>query len=259
MSRFHNKWHPYLLQLPLTAHEYDPITCEIKLPTQYMTASSASHQAVSNNQELLQAQGFDPSDIDFALSGETEENEGDNEKVTSTPRGPRKQQDPIMKAVNKEAEKTRTPTAPVIDPETLLKANPRQPQEQARKNADGASVDTRDTNVTGVASVNRPDSTFRWSDSLKRSEQKCTEAQQQARKAETEAHEAKTELERLREALRSQNIDPDLISSGANNGPKVNFSSSSNTDFPPLSTASETSKKEGAGTSPQGEPQHQSK
>ena len=92
-------------------------------------------------------------------------------------------------------------------------------------------------------------------------------------------------LARLAEALRAQNIDPDLVdpslfssppdetpaqqtSQPPSSGPGVRFSAqaksvpfsaSSNDDFPPLSHSPKADKTKGAGSFPSGKPRHQSK
>ena len=57
---------------------------ELDLPTEFLSPGAANQQAVTNTGNLLEAQGFDPSDIDYALSGEIEDDpRGDEENENS--------------------------------------------------------------------------------------------------------------------------------------------------------------------------------
>ena len=278
--------------LPVTALKYNPLTMELKLPTSFMSPSAVRNKALADTEEMFVAQGYDLDDIHATLSRETPS------ACAPTDKSDEKEADRIHELAEEEKAKHRNPSAPMVDPETIMQLNLKEPIAVPRRNAGGASVGTRDTTCTSQASVDRKDGEFRWEHSLAIEEKKRTEAQRQLRDAEMVANVEKRRAEKaesaisdIAEKLRAQGIDPATVlsqeqmlpSSMPQSNPSVRFSSptdtqnsksqqrttashTSSSSSPPSPTNSQenfpslpSKKKEGAGSFPSGKAQRRAR
>ena len=211
MSRFSNVFLKQISMLPVTALKYNPQTMELDLPKSFMSPSSVRDKAIADSNEMFQAQGYDLDDIHATLSRESATSREPSKKAEE------KETSRIMELAEEEKE-TRRAATPQVDPQVIIQMNLKDPISVPRKSAGGASVGTRDTNITSKASVDRKDSEFRWEHSLAAEEKKRAEAQRQLREAEMIAHEEKRKAEAavsaisdIAERLRAQGIDPATV------------------------------------------------
>ena len=72
MDRWQNCWQVFLQELPVTANKYDPVTMSIELPPEFMSPSASRDQAITISGEILAAHGYDPADLNIAISGNTD-------------------------------------------------------------------------------------------------------------------------------------------------------------------------------------------
>ena len=57
----------------MTTNNYDPVTMSIELPPEFMSPSASRDQAITISGEILAALGYDPADLNIAISGGTDQ------------------------------------------------------------------------------------------------------------------------------------------------------------------------------------------